>query len=246
MMRVLSMAARLALALTAAAPLAGAAEPEGKIKVLVVAGGHGFNREPFFKMFADNPAVAFTEAKQEKAAEAYDREDLLSFDAVVLYDFIQNITDAQKAKFLSLFDKGVGLVVLHHALANFQAWPEFEKAVGGKFLLAPETKDGVTTPKSGTGGGELALHVVSKDHPITAGMDDFKFQDEYYNGCRVSDAVTLLLTTDNPKNQKQVAWCREHGKSRVAYVMSGHDQKVYNDPNYQKVLANAIRWAAKR
>jgi len=224
----------------------GAAEGEGKIKVLVVTGGHGFTRDPFFKVFQDNPAISFAEAPQGKSSEAYDREDLLSYDVLVLYDLVQKLTDAQKAKFLSLFEKGVGVVVMHHALASYQDWPEFEKIVGGKFFLRPETADGVTTPRSGTGGGELAIHVVSKDHAITKGMDDFKLQDEYYNRCRVADGVTLLLTTENPGNQKQVAWCREHDKSRVVYLMSGHDQKVYNDPSYRRFLANAIAWVARK
>jgi hypothetical protein len=237
----------LAVAVVVAGPASvDAGEANGKIKVLVVTGGHGFDRDPFFQVFKENPEVTFTEAKQEKSSEAYDREDLLTHDVVVLYDLVQTITDAQKEKFLSLFDKGVGLVVMHHALASYQAWPDFEKVVGGKFFLGPETRNGVTTPKSGTGGGELAIHVASKEHPVTAGMDDFKLQDEYYNKCRVADGVSLLLTTDNPGNQQQVAWCREHGKSRVLYLMSGHDQRVYNHPSYRRFLANAIRWAARK
>lgn len=236
----------LALVVAAMVGMAHAAEEKGKIKVLVVTGGHGFNRKAFFQIFKENAEIAFTEAKQGKSSEAYDRDDLLGVDVLVLYDMVQKITDAQKAKFLSLLEKGVGLVVLHHALASYQSWPEHEKTVGGKFLLRPETRDGATTPKSGTGGGPLDIHVVSKEHAITAGMDDFTFQDEYYIRCRVSDKVTLLLTTDNPKNQRQVAWCREHGKSRIVYLMSGHDQRVYNHPSYRRFVANAIRWAAKR
>lgn len=105
----------------------------GKLKVLVVTGGHGFEREPFFKVFEGNPGIAFTEAKQGRTSEAYEREDLLKQDVVVLYDMVQNITDAQKAKFLSLFDKGIGLVVMHHALVSYQGWPEFERIIGGTY-----------------------------------------------------------------------------------------------------------------
>lgn len=225
---------------------AAAGEAEAKLKVLVVWGGHGFNQPAFWQMFKDNPDIAYTEVKHDKTSEVYDRDDLLAYDVVVLYDFWQKITDAQKEKFLSLFEKGTGLVVLHHALANYQDWPAFEQAVGGKFLMRDEERNGVKVPKSGTGGGDLNIHVVSKDHPITKDMEDFKFSDEYYNRCIVSKEVTLLLTTDCPKNQPEVAWCREQGKSRVVYIMSGHDQKVYNDPNYRKVLANAIKWAARK
>jgi len=233
----------------AAGLLAGAsarAEGDGKLKVLIVSGGHGFNQPAFFQMFKDNPDIAYTEVKHQKTSEVYDREDLLSYDVLVLYDFWQKITDEQKKKFESLFDKGVGLVVLHHALANYQDWPKFEEVVGGKFVMRDEVRDGAKVPRSGTGGGPLNIHVCSKDHPITKDMDDWKYQDEYYNKCLVSKDVTVLLTTDCPSNQKEVAWCREQGKSRVVYIMNGHDEKVYNNPNYRKVLANAIRWAARK
>ena len=235
--------------LALAATLLGAArggEPREKTKVLVVWGGHGFERDPFFALFKANPGITHTEGKHDKTATGYNRDDLLDHDVVVLYDFWQKITDEEKKKFLSLFDKGVGLVVLHHALANFQDWPEFEKAAGGKFLLRPETRDGREIPKSGTGGGELSLHVESRDHPVTRDMEDFKLQDEFYNACLVSPDVKVLLTTDHPKNQKQVAWCREQGKSRVVYIMSGHDRKVYGHPSFRQLLANAIRWAARK
>jgi len=234
----------LAVAIALLAPVADAGE--GKIKVLVVTGGHGFQHDPFFAMFKDNPDIEFTEAKQGQSSEAYDREDLLSFDVVFTYDLVQKITDKQKQAFLSLFDKGVGLVVNHHALATYQDWPEFEKIVGGKFFLRPEKQGDQTIPKSGTGGGKLTVHVEAKDHPIAQGLADYELQDEYYNKCRVGPDVTLVLSTDCPKNNREICWCREQGKSRVVYLMSGHDNKVYADPNHRKAVANAIRWAARR
>jgi len=243
-MRAMMLAAAVLAGLAGSAPLAG--EAEGKLKVLVVVGGHGFNQKAFWQMFKDNPDIEYTEAKHGKTSEMYERDDLLSFDVVVLYDLWQKITDEQKKKFLSLFDKGVGLVVLHHAIANYQDWPEYEKIIGGKFLLRPETRDGKKLGRSGTGFGPLNVHVCSKEHPITKGMDDFKHNGEYYNKCLVSKDVTVLLTTDCPKNQREIAWCRQQGKSRVVYIMNGHDQRAYNNPNYRKVLANAIKWAARR
>jgi type 1 glutamine amidotransferase len=240
---------QIVVMMAAAAILPGIArggESPAKTKTLVVWGGHGFEHDPFMSLFKDNPGLAVTEAQHAGTATGYGRDDLAGYDVVVLYDFWQKITDDEKKKFLSIFEKGTGLVVLHHALADFQDWPEFEKAVGGKFFLRPETRDGKEIPKSGTGGGELTLHVEAGDHPVTKGLEDFKLQDEFYNACRVGEDVKVLLTTDNPKNQRQIAWCREHGKSRVVYIMSGHDKKVYDHPSYRKLLANAIQWAARK
>src|SRR6185369_1303282 len=102
-----------------------AGDSGANLKVLVVTGGHGFEQEPFFKIFKDNPDITFTHAEHAKAnATVYERGDLSSYDVVVLYDMPKNITEEQKAKFLSLFDKGTGLVVLHHALVSYSAWPE--------------------------------------------------------------------------------------------------------------------------
>ena len=81
--------------------LAGCALPghhagaDHKIKVLVLTGGHGFRAEPFFQMFQDNPEITFTAAAQgTNSATAYDREDLFTYDVVVLYDSPGVITAA--------------------------------------------------------------------------------------------------------------------------------------------------------
>src|SRR6476646_10691055 len=122
------------------------AEEQARIKVLVVTGGHGFEEGPFFKVFEDNPQMVLTAAKHGKDADVYDRQDLLSYDVVVLYDMPKTITAGQQASFLSLFDKGIGLGVLHHALVSFQDWPEYERIIGGRYPEQPG-KSGVVTPE---------------------------------------------------------------------------------------------------
>src|SRR5262245_2746105 len=75
-----------------------------KLKVLVITGGHGFEKAPFFKVFEDNPDITFNHAEHSKTnASAYDRDDLRTYDVVVLYDMPKEITEAQKKNFLSLF-----------------------------------------------------------------------------------------------------------------------------------------------
>ena len=92
--------------------VASSAADMEKLKVLVVTGGHGFEAAPFFDVFESNKELTVTRAAHAKdSSSAYDRKDLASFDCVVMYDMVQNITDAQKANILSLTDKGVGLLV---------------------------------------------------------------------------------------------------------------------------------------
>jgi len=225
--------------------LAVAAETNAKLKVFVITGGHGFEKEPFFKIFKDNSEIAFTAAEHAKTnATAYERDDLLSYDVVVLYDMPKTITDAQKQEFLSLFEKGTGLIVLHHALVSYQHWPEYEKIIGGRY---PESdgKSGAVTPEVGYEHGvDIPVVIVAKDHPVTAGLKGFTIHDEIYWGFRVQPDVTPLLTTTHPKSGKPLAWARAEGKSRVVYIQLGHGPEAFENPNYRQLLAQSIRWTA--
>lgn len=236
----------LALAVMTCRSFAGSttqpANTDAKINVLVVTGGHGFKPATFYKLFEDNPEITHTIAAEKTGAEAYDREDLLSFDAIVLYDFQRELTDAQKAKFLSLFDKGVGVVVLHHALLSYQTWPEYERIAGGKYLLDNEkVGDKVTPASTYQGNVNIDVKLIAKDHPVTAGLSDFTVSDEIYRGVRTTSDITTLLTAED----KPLAWVRTEKQSRVVGIVIGHGP-AYADANFQRLLRQSIRWVAKR
>ncbi len=150
------------------------------------------------------------------------------------------MTDAQKARFQSLFDKGVGLIVLHHALLSYQSWPEYERIAGGKYLLDHELRDGVDLPASTYTKQmtDIDVKVVDKTHPITDGLDDFTVHDELYRGVPTGKDIHVLLTAED----KPLAWTRQEKNSRVATIMIGHGP-AYKDANFQKLLSQAIRWA---
>ena len=218
-----------------------------KMKVLLITGGHAFEQEPFFKVFADNPDIAFTKAAHGKdSATAWERDDLLTFDAVVLYDMPAHITAAQQARFLSLFEKGVGLVVLHHALVSCQDWPEYERIIGGRYPKPPNGQPQVTDKVGYQHGLEVPIVIADKEHPITRGLKDFTIHDEIYWGFRVGADVKPLLTTTHPKSGGTLAWTRTEGKSRVVYLQLGHDHQAYENPNYRQLVARCIQWAATR
>ncbi|HSY17600.1 MAG TPA: ThuA domain-containing protein [Candidatus Acidoferrales bacterium] len=225
--------------------ITGCASPQQhadkKIKVLVLTGGHGFKAAPFFQMFSNNPDITFTADKQVAAAEGYDRPDLFSYDVVILYDSPSNITDAQKARFLALFDRGIGVVVLHHAYLSYPMWPEYERIAGGKYVyLDAQITNGIT---SSTYKGNIDIPViVATHHPITAGLKDFVLHDERYYNMHMAGNSTPLLKLKT--GGEWLAWYRTEKKSRVFGTILGHG--CYTDPNFQKLLAQAIRWTAKR
>jgi type 1 glutamine amidotransferase len=226
--------------------LAARAADGAKIKALIITGGHGFEKEPFFKVFKDNPEIEFTAATQGKSSEAYDREDLLTYDIVILYDMVQNITDSQKAHFMKLFEKGTGVLVMHHALCSYPDWPDWEKIIGGRYLMKDEKNGDVVVPKSDYQHDvDFDVQIVTKDHPITAGLKDFKMHDEIYKRFRVRPEVLPLLTTDQPESGKPLSWAKTEGKSRLVYLQLGHDHSAYQNPNYLEIVRRSIRWVAR-
>jgi len=236
----------IAAALCSSLLLTGA-ESSGKLKVLVVTGGHGFEEKPFFKMFEDNKNIAYKHAAHTKgSSDVYDREDLYTYDVVVLYDMVQEINEAQKARFKGLIERGIGLVVMHHAIVNYQSWPEFERVIGGTYP-EPADKRGHVTEKLGYEHDvDIPVKIVAKDHPITAGLSDFDLNDEIYWGYRTSADVTPLITTTHPKSGKPLAWARTEEKSRVTYIQLGHGPTAFQNVNFQRLLEQAITWTGKR
>jgi type 1 glutamine amidotransferase len=164
----------------------------------------------------------------------------------VLYDMPKAITEAQKAKFLSLFDKGIGVVVMHHALVSYQHWPDYERIIGGRYPEEDGKSGAVTEQVGWQHDVEVPVKIVAKDHPITSGLKDFVINDEIYWGFRVGSDVTPLLTTTHPKSGKPLMWTRTEGKSRLVYLQLGHGPSAFKDPNYRQLVSRSIRWVAGR
>jgi type 1 glutamine amidotransferase len=219
----------------------------GKIRVLLITGGHDFEKEEFFKLFADNPDISFQAVEHPKAHALLKPEAAKSYDVLVTYDMHQEISDEAKADFLARLKEGKGLVVLHHAIASYQQWPLYSKIIGARYYLEKTTVDGVEKARSTYKHGmHFRIHVVDPDHPVTRGVKDFDIHDETYNLFDVANDVHPLLTTDEPESNKVIGWVKTYGPARVVYLQSGHDRFAYENPHYQQLLHQAIRWAAKR
>jgi type 1 glutamine amidotransferase len=215
-----------------------------------VTGGHGFQAQPFFRMFDEDPGISYVAARQEQAAEAYDREDLASYDVVVLYDSPSKISEAQKARLLALLQRGAGLVVLHHALLSYQDWPDYERIVGGKYALDDTREGDRLIPGSncwnepGKKGckSDVVIPVKVSAHPTTAGLEPFTLVDELYTDMHMGADITPLLTTGT----EVLAWTRQEGRSRVVTTILGHGPPAYQNPAFLRFLRQSIRWVAAR
>jgi type 1 glutamine amidotransferase len=225
-----------------------AGEPQrGKIRVLLTTGGHGFQAEPFYAAFDAMADVRYTKAELPNDADLLKPGLQDEYDVIVMYDMVPGISAEQQKAFVELLEKGIGVVSLHHNLGAHRDWDEFRKIIGGKFILRECTIDGVQYPKTPWSHDEdLKVTVVDRDHPITKGIGDFEIHDETYGPYYTASNIHVLLKTDHPKNNPEIAWTTSYGKSRVFYLMLGHDAHAYANPNFAKLVQQGIRWAAGR
>jgi type 1 glutamine amidotransferase len=242
----------LSLAVLAAAVAAPAAEKQpaakGKIRVLLTTGGHGFEQKQFYAMFDAMPNVRYTKAELPKQADLLKPGLEKDYDVIVMYDMVGSFTPQQQKAFVALLKQGIGLVSLHHNMGAHQDWGLFPRIIGGKFFTKPGEIDDEKHPKpSGwEHGQDMKVTVADPKHPITRGMKDFEIHDEVYNNYYTAPKVRVLLKTDHPKNDPELAWVKRFGNSRVFYLMLGHDHQAYENPNYRQLVARGIRWAARR
>jgi len=133
-----------------------------------------------------------------------------------------------------------GIVLIHHALLNFQNWDLYTQICGLK-------ERGANVGFKYTQNETVKEHILNPDHPITKGISDFTVIDETYQiGEPEETGNTVLITTDNKTSMRNLAWTRQYKNSRVFAYASGHDSKVYADESYRKIVHRALRWTAGR
>ena len=247
MKRLLSSLLLLAVAAVCVTPN-WAAEPAGKakIRVLLTYGGHGFEEKQLFAMLDAMPDIQYTKAQLPKPDAGLLKPGLeKDFDVILMYDMVGGIAPEQQKAFVELLKTGIGVVSWHHNMGANQGWDEFPKIIGGRFFTKPGEMGGKKFGVSGWDHGQdMNVTVVDKEHPITKGVKDFTIHDETYNKYYVAPEVKVLLKTDNPKNDPNIAWVTQYGKSRVFHLMLGHDHLAWDNPNFRQILNQGLHWAA--
>lgn len=222
----------------------GAAE---KIRVLLITGGHDFNTNEFYQTFRDNPDITLRTASHPRAQALWQAEAARDWDVLVFYDMYQPISEQAQADLVARLKDGKGLVVLHHAIANYQKWPEYNQIIGARYFLEKTTVQGVVKERSQWKHDvDFRVKVANRDHPVTRGLQDFEIHDETYNLFDVAPEVTVLLTTEEKTSGPKLAWAKTYGPARVVYLQLGHDKVAYANASYQRLLRQAIRWTAQR
>lgn len=173
------------------------------------------------------------------------------------------IREGRMATMRQLMSQDVGLVCLHYAV-------EFPKGeVGDQILdwLGGYYETGYSTNPHWT-----ADIRSLPDHPITRGVEPFSIRDEWYFNIRFRpgmDHITPIVvatpddatregTTSSPRGpyehivaakgrEEVLAWAFDRpGGGRSFGFTGAHFHKNWGDPNFRKLVMNAILWTANQ
>jgi type 1 glutamine amidotransferase len=212
------------------------------IKIMVVTGGHSYDTLQFFEMFDALKGIEYEHFQQPKANQKLVKDNAKDFDVLVFYDMWKSISEAEKSAYLKLTSEGKPFLFLHHSIASYQDWPEFEKLLGGKYI---EKGSGVPVKDQSTYEHDVWVYSkVENVTPVTKGFNELRFFDEVYGNVRISDNVVPLLKTRHPQSMEIVAWENKYNNSKIVYLQPGHDYRTYKTEEYRKLLLQAIKYLA--
>jgi type 1 glutamine amidotransferase len=99
---------------------------------------------------------------------------------------------------------------------------------------------------------DAKLTQASPKHPISRGWKSFAIGDEWYYKIRFTPGdkrVTPILTSQLPPSdphEEIVAWATERKDGGRGFGFTGlHRHQNWNDPDYRRLLVNAILWTSK-
>jgi uncharacterized protein len=219
------------------------ADAQNDKRLLVVAGGHRFDTLTFFSLFKKIQGYQIDTVMQPSANELIASGVANKYNAIVFYDSWKTITEDEKVGYYKLLMSGVGIVFMHHALVSYQDWPQFIDIIGGKYQK--ERFKGDTTNLSDFKHDIWMRVKVSQDHPITVGLNDFDIFDEGYMNFAILPTVTPILNTVNEHSDPVIGWSHFVMKSRVVYLMPGHNKSGLTNIDYQRIIFNAINWVSE-
>lgn len=210
--------------------------------MLVITGGHDFDRTAFFGMLDTFTDISYVEKKHPEANPLFLNEAVNSFDVILFYDMVQDIRESEMKAYENLVKNGAGLIFLHHSIVSYQHWDFYKNVLGGQYILSNQQTSKASNYKHNV---SYEAVIQNKTHPVTRGLENFLLFDEIYGNVWISESNDILIKTNHPESMSPIVWCNEIApETRSIYIQPGHGLEVFSLPAYRQLLYQSIRWAA--
>lgn len=215
------------------------------IRILLVVGGHGYDKNNLHAMLHDCPNSTFKEITVPENQDMLRLGLSKDFDVLVFHDqSFFDLSDEQKVNLKELWgNEGIPTVMLHHAFISHPDFPLFREVFGAQYLLEDTVINGrIYTRSSYLHPTDVNICIVDRKHPITEGVSDFVLNDEVFKNVYYDPHIDVLATTDHKDSDVPVLWTWHYKKSPVLGIIQGDAGGAFNDPNYRKLFYQGLRW----
>ncbi len=208
---------------------------DSKVKTLLLVGGsiHDWKGVGDIVEATLNESGKFEVTRVENDLNALLPDRIKSYELVVFYWTLGELTAEQKQGILQHIGDGNGFVTFHSGADSFRGDADWHNFVGGHFVTHPAYR-------------QYQVSVTTVEHPITKGIDEFMTTDEQYILDYDAENLTVLANGLYKGALMPALWIKSHGQGRVFYYSGGHDSRAVDQPMFKKLLLRGSLWAAGR
>ncbi len=151
------------------------------------------------------------------------------YDGLIIYANHDSIPEKEEKALLEYVKSGHAFIPIHSASFCFRNSPDYVEMVGGQFK-SHETDT-------------FTAKIVNKVHPIMKTVKEFSTWDETYVHHKLRDDRTVLEERVEGEHHEPWTWVKNYGKGRVFYTAFGHDERTWEQAEFQNLIKQGVLWA---
>jgi len=154
---------------------------------------------------------------------------LSGFDLCIFCVTPGEFTNEEEKSLVDFVEGGKNLLAVHSATVVNEKNTKFIGLIGARFTHHSPYH-------------EFQVKIDDAKHPVTKGLENFKISDELYVLDRIPEGADVLATAVWEDKIQPMVYTKECGKGVVFYNALGHNEVSFNNPAFQKLIVQGIKW----